>query len=46
MDEKITILIDDVSELKSGLYDAEEFQDNIVDKSLELHITLNYVTIS
>ena len=29
VDEKIATLIDDASELKSALYGAEEFQDNI-----------------
>ena len=29
VDEKIATLIDDASELKSALYSAEEFQDNI-----------------
>ena len=32
VDEKIATLLDDASELESVLYDAEEFQDDIVDK--------------
>jgi len=32
VDEKITTLIDDASELESVLYDAEEFQDDILDR--------------
>jgi len=32
VDEKIATLIDDASVLKSAIYGAEEFQDNIMDK--------------
>ena len=35
MDEKIATLISDASELETAVFDAEEFQDEIVTKLLE-----------